>query len=103
MAQAYWRARIHPVTVRGRGVDLRQRGRSIEGNPEVGVAQRTSSSRALVEVILAIVLVVAVASILLAVLGWLAGALWWLFKIAVLVIVIYVIARILLSRHGSGS
>jgi hypothetical protein len=54
----------------------------------------------LLEVVVAIVLVIAFASILLAVLGWLAGALWWLFKIAVLAVVIYVVVRLLISRHA---
>jgi 4-hydroxybenzoate polyprenyltransferase len=68
------------------------------------VAQRTtSSSRALIEVIVAIVLVVAFASILLSVLGWLVGALWWIFKVAVLVIVIYLVARLLISRRRSDN
>lgn len=62
------------------------------------MAERTSS-RALIEIIIAIVLVVAFASIFLTVLGWLAGALWWLFKVAVVVIVIFLVVRLLMNRH----
>lgn len=64
------------------------------------MAERTSS-RALIEIIVAIVLVVAFASIFLSLLGWLASALWWLFKVAVVVVVIFLVVRLLLSRHRS--
>jgi hypothetical protein len=57
----------------------------------------------LLEVIVAIVLVVAFASILLTVLGWLAGAVWWLFKLAVLAVIIYVVVRVLMSRRATSS
>lgn len=68
------------------------------------MAERTaSSSRALLEVIVAIVLVVAFASILLTVLGWLAGAVWWLFKLAFLAVIIYVVVRVLMSRRATSS
>jgi hypothetical protein len=64
------------------------------------MTQVRSSSKALLEIIVAVVLVIAVASILFTVLGWLGSALWWLVKVAVLVAVIYVLARVMLSRHG---
>ena len=44
-------------------------------------------------------LVVAVAAILIAVLGWLAGAFWWLFKLAFIAVVVYVVVRLLLRRR----
>lgn len=59
------------------------------------------TSRALIEVIVAVVLVVAVAAIMIGVLSWLAGAFWWLVKLAVIALVIFVVVRLLMSRHRS--
>lgn len=58
-----------------------------------------NSSRALLEVLVAVVLVVALGAIFIGVLGWLAGIFWLLFKLAVLFVVIYLVVRLLLSRH----
>jgi hypothetical protein len=81
----------------------RGRGVALEMIRRCDVAQRTtSSSRALLEVIVAIVLVVAFASILLTVFGWLVGAVWWIFKVGVLVIAIFLVARLLISRNRSS-
>jgi hypothetical protein len=63
------------------------------------VSESTQSSRAYIEVIVAVVLVVAVAAIVIAVLGWLAGAFWWLVKLAVIALVVYLVVRLLLRRH----
>ena len=54
----------------------------------------SSGSRALVEVI-----VVAVAAVAIGVLSWLAGAFWWLVKVAIIALVAYLIARLLVRRH----
>jgi hypothetical protein len=63
------------------------------------VSESTQSSRAYIEVIVAVVLVVAVAALMIAVLGWLAGAFWWLVKLAVISLVAYLVVRLLLRRH----
>jgi hypothetical protein len=57
------------------------------------------SSHALVEVVVGVILIVALGSVLIGVLGWLAGAFWWLFKVAVLIGVCYLVVRLLMSRH----
>jgi len=59
----------------------------------------SSGSRALVEVIVAVVIVVAVAAVAIGVLSWLAGAFWWLVKVAIIALVAYLIARLLVRRH----
>jgi hypothetical protein len=59
----------------------------------------TRSSRALLEVIVAVVLVAAVAAIGFGVLGWLAGAIWTLVKVVILVGVLYLVIRLLLARR----
>lgn len=58
-----------------------------------------SGSKALVEVVVAVVLVIALAAVVIGVLSWLAGAFWWLIKLAVIALVAYVIARLLIRRH----
>lgn len=63
------------------------------------MSETQGTPRAMLEVIVAVVLVIAFGAILLGVLGWLAGIFWWLFKLALLVLVIYLVARVLLSRH----
>jgi|GEM_PF-4867215 len=63
------------------------------------MSETQGSSRALLEVVVAVVLVVGLGAIFLGVLGWLAGIFWTLFKLAILVLVIYLVARLLLSRH----
>jgi hypothetical protein len=63
------------------------------------VSERPRTSRALVEVVVAVVLVVAVAAIAIGVLSWLAGAFWWLVKVAVVVGIAYLVVRVLLRRH----
>jgi len=59
----------------------------------------SSGSRALVEVIVAVVIVVAVAAVAIGFLSWLAGAFWWLVKVAIIALVAYLIARLLVRRH----
>ena len=63
------------------------------------MSQSSGTSRALVEVLVAVVLVIAVAAIVIGVLSWLAGAFWWLVKLAVIALVIFVVVRLLMSRH----
>jgi hypothetical protein len=63
------------------------------------MSETQESSRPLLEVVVAVVLVVALGAILIGVLGWLAGIFWWLFKLAVLIGVIYLVVRLLLARH----
>ena len=63
----------------------------------------SSGSRALVEVIVAVVIVVAVAAVAIGVLSWLAGAFWWLVKVAVVGIAAYLIVRAVLRRDRSSS
>jgi hypothetical protein len=63
------------------------------------VSESSGTSRALIEVIVAVVLVVAVAAIVIGVLGWLAGAFWWLFKLAVIGLVIFVVVSLLMRRR----
>jgi hypothetical protein len=63
------------------------------------VSESTGTSRALLEVIVAVVLVVAVAAIVIGVLSWLAGAFWFLVKLAVIALVIFLVVRLLLRRH----
>ncbi len=65
------------------------------------MSEVTRSSRALLEVIVAVVLVVAAAAIVIGVLGWLSSAFWTLLKVVVLVGVVYVVVRVLLSRNKS--
>ena len=62
-----------------------------------------SSSRSLTQTLVAVVLVVFVAAVLFAVLGWLAGAFWWLVKVAVVGIAAYLIVRAVLRRDRSSS
>jgi len=63
------------------------------------MSQSSGTSKALVEIVVAVVLVVAVAAIVIGVLGWLAGAFWWLVKLAVIALVIFVVVRLLMSRR----
>ena len=48
---------------------------------------------------MAVVLVIAVAAIVIGVLSWLAGAFWWLVKLAVIALVIFLVVRLLMSRR----
>jgi hypothetical protein len=63
------------------------------------MSEAQGTSRALLEVVVAVVLVVALAAIFIGVLGWLAGIFWTVFKFAALAIVIYLVVRLLLARH----
>ncbi|HEV3213687.1 MAG TPA: hypothetical protein VGZ03_09870 [Acidimicrobiales bacterium] len=63
------------------------------------MSESTGTSRALVEVIVAVVLVVAVAAIVIGVLSWLAGVFWLLVKLAVIGLVIFLVVGLLLRRH----
>ncbi len=63
------------------------------------MSETQESSRPLLEVVVAVVLVVALGAIFIGVLGWLAGIFWWVFKLAVLIGVIYLVVRLLLARH----
>jgi hypothetical protein len=63
------------------------------------VSESTGTSRALIEVIVAVVLVVAVAAIVIGVLSWLAGAFWFLLKLAVIGLVIFLVVSLLVRRH----
>jgi hypothetical protein len=63
------------------------------------VSQASRSTRSFLEVIVAVVLVVAVAAVLLGVLSWLAGAFWWLVKVAVLALVVFLVVRLVMSRR----
>jgi hypothetical protein len=63
------------------------------------MSETHGSSRALLEVVVAVVLVIALGAIFIGVLGWLAGIFWTVFKLAVLALIIYLVARLLLSRH----
>jgi hypothetical protein len=63
------------------------------------MSETQGSSRALLEVVVAVVLVIALGAIFIGVLGWLAGIFWTVFKLAVLALIIYLVARLLLSRH----
>jgi hypothetical protein len=63
------------------------------------VSETSRSSRSFLEVIVAVVLVVAVAAVILGVLSWLAGAFWWIVKVAVLALVAFLVVRLLVSRR----
>ncbi|HUD68744.1 MAG TPA: hypothetical protein VMQ40_00755 [Acidimicrobiales bacterium] len=63
------------------------------------MSETQGTSRPLLEVVVAVVLVIALGAIFIGVLGWLAGIFWWLFKLAVLIGVIYLVVRLLLARH----
>jgi len=63
------------------------------------MSESTGTSRALIEVIVAVVLVVAVAAIVIGVLSWLAGAFWFLLKLAVIGLVIFLVVSLLIRRH----
>lgn len=63
------------------------------------MSESTGTSRALIEVIVAVVLVVAVAAIVIGVLSWLAGAFWFLLKLAVIGLVIFLVVSLLVRRH----
>ena len=63
------------------------------------MSESTGTSRALVEVIVAVVLVVAVAAVVIGVLSWLAGAFWFLLKLAVIGLVIFLVVSLLVRRH----
>jgi hypothetical protein len=69
----------------------------------VAVPKTDSSPRSLTQTLVAVVLVVFVAAVLFAVFGWLAGAFWWLVKVAVFVLIAYLIVRAVLRRDRSGS
>src|ERR1700693_3510202 len=72
-------------------VPLVAQGRSIAVTRGCTMSQSSGTSKALVEIVVAVVLVVAVAAIVIGVLGWLAGAFWWLVKLAVIALVIFVV------------
>ena len=59
---------------------------------------KESTSRALLDVIVAVVLVIAAASVLLFLLGALEGIVWWILKIAILFAVLYLGVRLVVSR-----
>jgi hypothetical protein len=63
------------------------------------MSETQGTSRALLEVVVAVVLVVALAAIFIGALSWLAGIFWTLFKLAVLAIVVYLVVRLLLARR----
>lgn len=60
-----------------------------------------SGTKALFEVVIAIVLVVAAAAILLGALSWLSSILWLVFKFVLLAAVVYVVVRIVVHRRAS--
>ncbi len=59
---------------------------------------KESTSRALLDVIVAVVLVIAAASVLIFLLGALEGIVWWILKIAILFAVLYLVVRLVVSR-----
>jgi hypothetical protein len=65
----------------------------------VAVSESRRSSRSLLEVIVAIVLVVFVAAVMIGVLHWLAGAFWLLVKLAVIGVAAFLVVRLLMRRR----
>jgi len=63
------------------------------------MSESSGTSRALIEVIVAVVLVVAVAAIVLGVLSWLAGAFWWLLKLAIIGLAVFIVVSLLVRRR----
>jgi hypothetical protein len=63
------------------------------------MSETQGTSRSLLEVVVAVVLVIALGAIFIGVLGWLAGLFWTVFKLAVLALVIYLVVRLLLARR----
>jgi len=63
------------------------------------MSQTEGSSRALIEVVVAVVLVVAVAAIVIGVLSWLAGAFWLLVKLAIIALAVFIVVRLMMRRH----
>ena len=59
---------------------------------------KESTSRALLDVIVAVVLVIAAASVLIFLLGAPEGIVWWILKIAILFAVLYLVVRLVVSR-----
>jgi hypothetical protein len=58
-----------------------------------------STTRSFVEVIVAVVIVVAIAAFVIWLLGVFAGIFWWLLKVAIVVLAVFLVVRLLFSRR----